>query len=292
MGDDCQRQSYAHVLIVPAVFARWALVAGLVALGGAAPTVSAAAGPIVLTAGFGQGARLGSSTEMHAALKIDTRRLPSPVTAVRVLYPKGLGIVTSGLGLASCVRAQSEFEQVLLSGPGPAPQHSLAGCPPNAVLGYGTARAEVRLGDGQVIPESATVTVFAGPLRNGTLGLVAIVDGQHPFGARLVYGGELASARGAFGGALEVRTPAIPSIADLATVAMTGMRLSIGSRRITYYRNSARRTGAYHPDGIVLPDRCPTRGLRFRVRLTFQNGTRAVASTTVGCGQLLPAEPH
>lgn len=221
---------------------------------------------------------------MNAAFRVDTRRLPSPVTSVRVWYPRGIGLVTSGLGLASCVRPPEEFVQVLVD------RSVTRLCPSNAVLAYGTAHAEVRLLSGQVIPEFATMTVLSGAIGPLGLGLVAYVEGQTPFGARLVYGGEVGAGAGQFGGTLTVRVPAIPSIADLATVAMTDMRLSIGSRRIVYYRHPGRKRGAYHPEGVALPARCPKHGFRFRAVVRFQDGGHARAETVVPCSRVVAAD--
>jgi hypothetical protein len=262
---------------------RSALAAALVALAATWPAAAApAAGPARLTAGFDPGARLGGSTALHLALRIDPRRAHSPVTEVQLLYPKGLGIVSSGLGLASCVRPASDFQQVLIGS-----DFGLEGCSPNAVLGYGTAIANVQLGP-QTIPEYATLTVLAGAFQHGALGLVVFVDGDHPFGAKLAYAGDVGPPSGPFGGALAVRIPAIPSIADLATVSLVDLRLSIGSHAITYYAHVAKRTGAYHPDGIQLPSRCPADGFRFRAKVTFQDGSHAATDTTVRCARFAP----
>jgi hypothetical protein len=269
--------------LLPRLGAAGAALAALVALVGTWPAPASAAPAIRLTAGFAAGARLGAGTEMHAELRIDPRRLHAQLTGVRVLYPKGLGLVASGLGLASCTRPASDFQQVLIRGP------KLGGCPPNAVLGYGTVEAQVRLLDGQIIPEYATATVLSGPFKQGVLGLVVFVDGQHPFGAKLAYAGELSGATGPFGGAIVVRMPEIPSIADLATLALTDMRLSIGSRRITYYKQVRGRSVPYHPDGIVLPGRCPKGGFRFRTQLAFQDGSHVRADATVGCARFAAA---
>lgn len=194
-----------------------------------------------------------------------------------MLYPKGFDLLSSGLAGASCRRPEREFVEVLVTFRG------LGGCSPNAVLGYGTARAEVRLLDGQVIPEFARLTLLAGPVVNGTIGLVVIVDGQHPFGARLVYRGELGPATRRYGGSFVVDLPAIPSIRDLATVALVDLRLDVGSRRITYYRHPRRRAGAYHPAGLALPGRCPKDGFGFRAVLAFEDGTNARAQAHARC---------
>jgi hypothetical protein len=259
--------------------ARWtAVVAAIAVCAWASASQGAAASPrVILRAGFDRGARLGSTSAMYTELTIDPRRLPSPATEVRMLYPKGLGLLTSGLGLVACTRPATDFKQVLIGG------YGLGGCSPNAVLGSGTTRAEVRLLDGQVIPEYATLSVLSGPLEKNALGLVALVDGDHPFGAHLAYAGELRSGGAHFGGAMVFRTPAIPSIADLATVALEDMRLTIGSSTLVYYEYRGHRTIRYHPGGIRLPSRCPKGGFRFRVELTFQDGGHAAAGTAVRC---------
>lgn len=250
------------------------MVAFCAAAGSASPALR-------LTAALDRGARLGSSSAIRAHLAIDSRRLPSPVTRLRVLYPKGLDLLSSGLAGASCERPEAEFVEVLVTFRG------LGGCSPNSVLGYGTARAEVRLVDGkvrgQVIPEYATLTLFAGPIENGTIGLLAVVDGQHPFGARLVFRGHLGPPTRRYGGSFNIEMPAIPSIRDLATVAVVDLALDVGSRRITYYRHARRRTGAYHPASLTLPSRCPRGGLAFRADVTLENGAAATAVTHLRC---------
>jgi hypothetical protein len=255
---------------------RGAIAAALVALA-AIPPAGLAAGPVRLTAAFDRTAPLGSSSAMRVELRIDPRRARSPVTELRLLYPDGLGLISSGLGLASCRLLPSDFQRVLIGARG------LGGCSPNAVLGYGSARAEVRLLAGQVIPESASLTLLIGPIADGRIELVAYVDGEHPFGAKLAYAGEIEAPSGRYGGGLVFHIPAIPAIADLATVALVRLRLTVGSRAITYYEHPRRRTGAYHPDGVTLPLRCPRRGFPFRARLTFADGGHATTTATARC---------
>lgn len=257
---------------------RWgALGAMLIVLALVSPACAGATSAVRLTARFDEGAVLGGTSAINAELHIDSARLPSQLTRVRVLYPNGLGLFTSGLGIATCTLAPNVFRAVLVSGP----LHG--GCPANAVLGYGTVHAEVRLLSGQVVPESATITVLAGPLKPDGLGLVAFVDGQHPFGARLALAGTVSPSRGRFGGTLSVRVPPIPSIADLATVAVTDMHLAIGSRRIVYYRHAGQQRIPYHPAGIGLPTNCPGHGFRFRTQLDFLDGSHARADAIVSC---------
>lgn len=241
------------------------------------PVAAAAGAPATISAGFDRGAAPGDSTALRVAVAVDRRRLPSPVAELRVLYPRSLGVVSGGLGLAPCNRPATEFVQVITGGVG------LGGCPANAVMGYGTAVAEVRLSDGQVIPEYATFTLLSGPLENGRLRLVVYVDGQRPFGGRLVFGGEVRDARSPYGGALAVRLPQAPALNGVATVALTDLRLTVGGPAIRYYERRHGRRVAYRPEGVVLPARCPRGGFRFRARFVFEDGGRASAATAVRC---------
>jgi hypothetical protein len=236
-----------------------------------------AAGPVRVTASFDPDAALGGSTALDVDLRLDPRRLTTPLTEVRFEYPGSLGLVSSGLGLAACTRPPSDFAKVLIEGP------RLGGCPPNSVMGYGTALAIVRLNDGQRIPEYASVTLLSGSLERGRLGLVVYVDGEHPFGAKLAFAGEVGDAPRPYGGALTVRTPAIAGIRDLATVSLVDFHITIGSHAIRYYEHRDGAVVAYHPDGIVLPARCPRTAFRFAARVGFADGSHRFARTTTPC---------
>jgi hypothetical protein len=256
---------------------RGAWVAAVAALAVAWPAPAPAAAPVRLTAGFDRHVTLGASSALRIGLHVDPRLAPSPVTEVRLLYPRSLGVVSSGLGLAACTRPAIDFETVLVEGTG------LDGCPPNAVMAYGTIVAEVRLSDGQVIPEYGTLALLSGPIEDGVLGLVVQIDGQRPFGGRLVLAGRVAKAAAPYGGAIAVRFPVVPSLEGVADVALTRLRLSVGDPRIRYVERVRGRIVRYRPEGVVLPRRCPRGGFRFRARLGFEDGTRATASTTVRC---------
>ncbi|HEU4703286.1 MAG TPA: hypothetical protein VFS37_12455, partial [Conexibacter sp.] len=128
---------------------------------------AAAAEPIRVITRFDRGARLGSATALEVTVQADPKLSERPLNEVRFAYPRNLGVVSSGLGLAVCRRPETDFAKVLISAPG------LGGCSPNAVMAVGTARALVRLTTGgQVIPEYATVTLLSGALERGRLGLV------------------------------------------------------------------------------------------------------------------------
>jgi hypothetical protein len=253
---------------------------------GAPAAGAAAAGdaPVSVTAAFDADAALGAPTALDVDLRVDPHRLPgAQLTAVRFEYPGSIGLVSSGLGLAACRRPASDFAQVLISGP------RLGGCPPNAVMGYGIARAIVRLADGQEIPEFATVTVLSGPFEHGRLGLVVYVDGQRPFGAKLAFAGQVSGAAAPYGGALDVRMPVVPGLEEVATISLVELRIVIGSHAIRYYERRNGQLVSYRPEGVELPARCPAHGFRFRAQLTFADGSRRSAPTTTPCPRALAA---
>jgi len=260
------------------------LVVLCLAVASAAPAAGAT-DPVRVSAAFDPGARLGAASAMDVDLRLDPSRLTTAqLTEVRVAYPQGLGVVSSGLGLASCTRPAQDFVQVLISGP------RLDGCSPNSVMGYGAARAIVRLVDGgQVIPEYATVTLLSGPFVQGQLGLVVFIDGQRPFGAKLAFAGQVTDAPPPYGGALRVRLPVVPGIQDLATVSLVDLRVVIGSHAIRYRERRGRRVVAYRPDGIELPDACPRGGFRFRADVRFADGSRRSATSVTRCPPPLAA---
>lgn len=232
-----------------------------------------------LTARFDRGATLGGTTALRIGLHVDVKRMRSPVREFRLLHPPTLGLVSSGLGLAACKPPASHFKAVLVDG------YGLAGCSPNAVMGYGTVVAEVRLGR-QRIPEYGTFRLLSGGIAHRTLRLVVQIDGQRPFGGRLVLGGRVADAGAPFGGAIAVRFPHVPALDDVAEIALTDLRLIVGGPRIRYVERVRGRIVRYRPEGIVLPPRCPRGGFRFRVRLTFEDGSRRSADSVVPCAAL------
>lgn len=244
------------------------------ALASTAAAATAATGPARLAVSFGAGARLGAPTAISAVLRIDPRAQPAPLTRLALQYPDGLGITTSGLGLASCRRPTADFRLVSIEGAG------LAGCPGNAVMALGDARAQVRLGTYR-FTATATVTVLAGAFSDDGLGLVAFVDGLNPLGYKLAYAGMAGAAPPAFGGGgqLTVALPVIPDLPDDASFALTRLRLSIGDPRIVYVDRGRR----YRPGGIELPSRCPRGGFRFRAQLDFADGGSAQVATRAAC---------
>lgn len=243
---------------------------------GAAPAVTAAVPPATLNARFEPGARLGRASALSLSLRVAPRPIvTAPLARLRLEFPDSLGVATSGLGLVPCVRPPSDFESVLIDGLG------LAGCSPNAVMGVGTARADIRIGT-LTVPEEAGIAMLAGPTSGSRTGLVFYVTGWRPFGALIALQGSIEEARAPFGGAIALDVPSIPNDYE-ADFALRRISFEIGGSQLRYRERRGGRTVSYRPEGIGLPDRCPAGGFRFRARLAFADGMRTTATKTIRC---------
>ena len=256
-------------------------VAALAAPAAGAAGRAAAEPPVELTASLPAGARLGAESPVRLGLRIDPRRLPTPVRELRLRFPASLGIATSGLGAATCRRTAAEFEAVMIRG------YGLAGCSPNAVMGRGTARAEVRFGpsstEGPItIPELASVSMLAAPFDDGRFGLLFLANGTRPFGVTLAYKGRIEPAPAPWGGALTLLIAPVPNEFD-AEIALTAIAFEIGAPQIRYRERRNGRTSWYRPEGVVLPSRCPRGAFPFHAQLTFADGTTRDVRTTMRC---------
>jgi hypothetical protein len=213
--------------------------------------------------------RLGAGTTIAFAFKIlsPSGQVPSPLRNVDLLYPANLGLITSGLGLSTCSRAQLEASSA---------------CPPDSLMGYGTALAEIPIGP-EIVYESAQITTWMAPIENGHLGLLFLAQGEAPVSAQLIFTSLILTAPTPFGGSLTTTVPIGPSLPEAPDVAVTQLHSTLGPMHITYYQRFRGKTTAYHPKGIRLPDRCPHGGFPFAAEFSFLDGTHATAHTTVPC---------
>ena len=135
--------------------------------------------------------RLGQGTTIKFGFAITAigGGVPSPVTRIELRYPKHFGLVTSGLGLASCT------EQILEElGP--------EGCPSQSLMGEGTAIAEVQVGDEDILQEQAHTAILMAPLGGENIHIEFMVDGYSPLAAELIFPGLLLPAAQPYGGDL------------------------------------------------------------------------------------------
>jgi hypothetical protein len=195
--------------------------------------------------------------------------IPERVTTISLFYPRNFGILTSGLGHASCTATTLEAH-----GPG--------GCPSRSLMGFGTATGAIQVGDARV-NEQALTSLYLAPFQNGEIALLFFLNAWTPLLAERVFNGVLQSARPPFGGGLTFDVPAIESFFEGPDVVLVKLRSTIGPLGITYYEHIHGRFVPYEPSGIVLPLHCPKGGFPFAARFTFADGHRLIAKRKVRC---------
>jgi hypothetical protein len=210
--------------------------------------------------------RLGAATTVRMGFRLTgyAGHVHAPLTGLDFHYPADLGIITSGLGVATCTPTQLEAD-------------GAAACPPNSIMGHGSAEVQVPFG-GEVVHETASIVLVAGPSENGFLRLLACATGLTPVAARIVMPTLLIA------GHLQISVPLVASLPEGPDVAVVSVQVTLGGR-LTYYEQVQGRTVAYHPKGVTLPKRCPHGGFRFSAAFSFLGGGRAGAQTAVRCPQ-------
>lgn len=245
-----------------------ALAAALICMSAVAP---ARATPTVkLTATFSPD-RLGAGTTIKVGFSLAYPRDESPLAATKLqlFLPRGLGIARSELGLQNCRPSKLEVA-------------GRAACPPNSLMGHGSAVTAVPFGSRFVIERTA-IALFSGPVKEGNPQLLFVAVGEYPVIAEVVFGALILPAGSEFGGVIDAALPLVPSVPDGPDVALLALHTTIGPAGITYRENVGGKTVSFHPRGILLPDRCPRGGFRFAVRLTFADGTSAGANAAPPC---------
>jgi hypothetical protein len=204
--------------------------------------------------------------EVHSAIP---GQAPPPVTDFDLQLPVGLGVATSGLGLANCQPAG-----LLSRGP--------EGCPANARVGFGSAMVAVPT-ESEPVQEEGALDVFVGPPNKAHLEVLFYAEGSSPVFAQLVLPGQMLEDSAPFNGRLDTTVPLIPTWPGGADVSITRMTATIGPLGLTYYRHVRGKLVPFKPRGIALPRRCPRGGFPFRADLAFLGGARANATATVPC---------
>ncbi len=247
-----------------------AAVAALAACGCLPAAAAASSETATLNASFTPD-RLEASTTIGFGFRLATTEglAPPPLTGVDLHMPAGMNYTTTTLGLATCQ-------------PATLVERGLAGCSPNARLGYGSAYVEVPFGtgSGHEIPE---IQAVMGPPSHGNMVVLFYANGQTPVFAQLVFKGEVLPAAGIFGSQLATAVPPIPSVPDGPDVSIVSVNATIGPSHLTYYERAHGRVVPFHPIGVSVPESCPRGGFPFAADFTFLDGSRASASTTVPC---------
>jgi len=222
--------------------------------------------------------RLGHGTTIRFGFDLTEPHggVPEPVTTVSLFYPLNFGILSSGLGLASCTSAALEAR-------------GAPGCPSRSLMGFGTATGAIQVGDERV-DEQALTAVYLAPFQNGNVTLLFFLDAYMPLSAERIFDGSLQPAPAPFGGALTINVPLIESFPEGPDVALVKLRSTIGPLGITYYARTHGQFVPYQPSGIILPPKCPWGGFPFAARFTFANGHELTVTKKVRCPRPALAE--
>jgi hypothetical protein len=223
--------------------------------------------------------RLGAGTTIVFGFRIAAGGgVPSPLTEMDLRYPAGLRVATSELGVENCPPATLEAR-------GP------SGCPPDSKMGYGSAQVEVPFG-AELIQETTSITTFMAPVQDEQISVLFYAAGKTPILAQLVFPAVLAPAPAPSGGSLNADLPLVPTLPQAPDAAVVRLNSTIGPMHLTYYERVRGKTVAYTPKGIALPRSCPRGGFPFIADFSFQDGTKASATTRVACPRRAPAGPH
>lgn len=215
--------------------------------------------------------QLGHGTTIGFGFNIDTPpdTVPPPLTSVEINYPTSLAIGLSELGLATCTT-----RILKLAGP--------QACPANSELGYGTARAEIRLGP-SIADEAANVTIYRAANHAGHLALLIYVNAPTPISEQFILPGLLLPAPAPYGGRLTLDIPLIATLPGAPDAAVVQFHSTLGPMNLHYHEHIHGHVIEYEPKGIPLPDKCPHDGFHFSANFTFQNGNHSQATDTVPC---------
>jgi hypothetical protein len=207
--------------------------------------------------------RLGAPTALSFAFRVaDSEINPAALVGIQLVYPRDLGLATSGLGVSACSPTR-------LAAQGP------AACPANSRMGDGTAVVGIAFGS-DLVKETVRLTLVAGPSPDGYLHLLVYAKGKFPVEAAVILTAVLRPGR------LEITVPPIPSLPAAPYVSLREMHVTLGGN-LTYYETVKGRLVAYHPAGVGLPDACPRGGFRFAATFLLIDGERAGSKTSVAC---------
>ncbi len=214
---------------------------------------------------------LGHSTTIGFSFKIAApgNQVPPPLTSAEISYPVELAFALSELGLATCPLHTLEI-------------HGVEGCPPNSLMGYGTALAEIPIGP-SIDTESAQVTILRAANRAGHLALRIYIDAPSPVSGQITFPALVLPATAPYGGLLDMNIPLITSLPEGPDVAVVQFHSTLGPLHLHYREHTHGHTIEYEPNGVPLPDKCPHGGFQFAARFAFKDGSHSQATTTVPC---------
>jgi hypothetical protein len=213
--------------------------------------------------------RLGHGTSMKIELQITAPpgSLPSPLTELDLRYPNSLGMTDGGLGLETCSQARIELT-------------GSKGCPSASRIGGGSALVEIPLGP-KIIREDASISILRVPEEGKHLAMLFYAAGKSPVDAQISLPALILPASAPYE-RIHIGVPLVPSFPG-AQVALVRLSITLGPRSLTYYERADGKVLSYHPQGVLLPRRCPRAGFAFSAYFTFLDGSHSRSSSTVPC---------
>jgi hypothetical protein len=215
--------------------------------------------------------RPSASTTIHFGFRVVTAdgEVPSPVTAIALELPPGMGLGLMTLGESICTSRVLEAE-------------GLSGCSPNAVMGLGHALIELPVGS-EKVRSTAAVKIFMGtPVHQHTVMLFDAIS-VRPVSTEILFPGQLVQNSGGPGASLDTLIPAIPTWPEGADASVVTMQSTLGPEHLTYFHRVHGVRMPYHPVGMAVPAVCPRGGYRFVLHLGFLDGSSAAAVGHVPC---------
>jgi hypothetical protein len=248
-----------------------ALVAGALLFGAGYLSVAAQASQTAKLKASLTPNRLGAETTFAFGIKIETTdgQTPSPLAGFNLSLPAGLGLFTSTLGQEICE-------------PGILLARGVKGCSPDAIVGFGSAFVEVAVGT-EKIEVPIKMTIIMGPPQNHHTGMLYYAEAQSDVIAELVFPGLVLGATDPFGTLLTTTIPVIAGLPDEPDAAVTQMQAKIGAKGLLYSKRSHGKVVTYHPEGMLVPERCPPGGFPFAATFEFEDGTSTTATVSTPC---------
>ncbi|MHB1539115.1 MAG: hypothetical protein ACYCUM_12910 [Solirubrobacteraceae bacterium] len=261
-GVRCALAATIALLLLPASGAASPPVSGAASL----PASGAASPRVRLSVRFAPDVP-GQSTTIYYGFTISE---PEPLRSMELLLPAGMGFSKASLGLEECTVGALQ-------------EHGPRGCPPNSLVGFGSAYAEVPAQE--TVKEHANLTVLLGPSEKGRPTMLFFVEGVYPASEQLALSSQLLASAPPFGYALRTELPLLGSWPGGPYIAITHLQTTIGPHGLHYYYTEHGRRIEFEPRGLNIPERCPKGGYPVQARFRWWGiaGTASV-STRVACG--------
>ena len=217
--------------------------------------------------------RPNASTTVSIGFQIatDPGQQPPPLTGFAVTLPAGMGFAATTLGLSTC-----SLHGLLAEGAG--------ACPHDSLMGFGSAQTVVSIGS-QLVHETAPMSIFMTQPVAGNTTMLFYFNGQAPVIAPLVLQTEVLTPENSSASELSTSIPVVPTAPGAADVAIVGMRSSLGPARLRYFKHVRGHTVAYRPNGLDVPETCPSGGYVFKASFEFEDGSHTTARSVVPCAR-------